>query len=150
MSASSRTGRKIKTGKPVSEVDLEVLCSLVLTQTPDVDLFILLDSYPRTAEYLEFAIRGIIGMNPEDVSARFEEFVHRHPELNSKQIRFLSLLKNHIAKCGSIELDRLYEAPFTTIDTNGIDGVFTDNAHINELLDILATFRPRHADLQVN
>lgn len=144
------TLQKIKTGKPVSEVDLEVLCSLVLTQTPDVDLFILLDSYPRTAEYLEFAIRGIIGMNPEDVSARFEEFVHRHPELNSKQIRFLSLLKNHIAKCGSIELDRLYEAPFTTIDTNGIDGVFTDNAHINELLDILATFRPRHADLQVN
>jgi type I restriction enzyme R subunit len=50
------------------------------------------------------------------------------------------LLKNHITKFGSIELERLYEPPFTTIDGGGLDGVFTNEEQINELLAIIASF----------
>ena len=46
--------------------------------------------------------------------------------LNSAQLRFLDLLLNHIAKYGSIEVARLYEAPFTTVHTDSLDGLFPD------------------------
>jgi type I site-specific restriction endonuclease len=78
----------------------------------------------------------------EVVRRRFADFVHKHPQLTAKQTRFLSLLQNHIAKYGSIEIDRLYEPPFTTVDSNGLDGVFSAEAEIDELIDILDTFSP--------
>jgi type I restriction enzyme R subunit len=103
----NETLRRIKEGDPVSDDDLRSLCSLVLTQDPDLDLQNLLDYYPETAGHLDLAIRGIIGLDPAAVQQRFSEFVQRHTTLNSMQIRFLSMLQNHIAKYGSIELDRL-------------------------------------------
>jgi type I restriction enzyme R subunit len=134
--------QKIKRGQPVSERDLEELCALVLAQDPSLNLRDLEVHFPELADHLDLAIRGIIGLQPEAVDVRFHDFVHRHPELNSKQIRFLSLLKNHLTKFGSIEVERLYEPPFTAIDGGGLDGVFTNEEQINELLTIIASFNP--------
>jgi type I restriction enzyme R subunit len=111
-----------------------------------VDLRDLSAHYPDLADNLDIVIRSIIGMDAQAVNERFEDFVHRHPILNSKQLRFLALLKNHLTRFGSIEIERLYDAPFTTIDSDGIDGVFRDDAQINELLDIIATFDPPQAE----
>jgi len=58
------------------------------------------------------------------------------------QLRFLDLLQNHIAKYGAIEVGRLYEQPFTTISAGGLDGVFEDEAQIDELLGIINSFKP--------
>lgn len=132
--------KKIRAARPVSESDLEELCALVLAQDPNVNLRDLEIHFPDLADHLDLAIRGIIGLQPEAVDARFHEFVHRHPSLNSKQLRFLSLLKNHITKFGSIELEKLYEPPFTSVDSSGLDGVFTNEEQIDELLTIIASF----------
>ena len=51
------------------------------------------------------------------------------------------MLQNHIARHGSVEIDRLYEDPFTTIHADGLDGVFTDEDQIQELIRIIDTFR---------
>ncbi|MEW6736002.1 MAG: DEAD/DEAH box helicase family protein [Acidobacteriota bacterium] len=136
----SETLQKIKAGQSVTEADLRELCSLVLAQSPDLDLELLKELYPDTAGHLDYAIRRIIGLDAAAVHERFEKFVHEHL-LNSKQISFLSLLENHIAKYGAIELDRLYEVPFTSVDSNGIDGVFNDT-EVNELIGIINTFKP--------
>lgn len=140
---SNQTLRKIKRGEPVSPQDLEALCSLVLLQHPDVDLTVLKDHYGDTAMTLELVIRSLIGMDPEAVQQRFSAFVHKHPQLSAKQTRFLSMLQNHIAKHGVIEIDRLYEPPFTTLDSNGPDGIFERDDIIDELLNILETFKPK-------
>ncbi|MBK9437650.1 MAG: hypothetical protein IPN51_06610 [Chloracidobacterium sp.] len=50
-------------------------------------------------------------------------------------MRFLTLLKNHLSKYGSIGMERLYQDPFTSLDSNGIDGVFADKS--NEIIEIL-------------
>ncbi len=134
------TLQKIKQGEPVSDHDLDALTALILTQNPDIDLNILKSFYEETAITLEFIIRSLIGMEPEAVRQRFADFVHKHPQLTAKQTHFLSLLQNHIAKNGSIEIDRLYEPPFTTVDSNGLDGVFAAETEIDELIDILDTF----------
>ncbi len=137
---TSETLRRIKAGKPVARKDLEELVSLVLTQSPALDLKQLERLYPKTAGHLDLAIRRIIGLDAGAVEQRFQEFLQHHPGLRAQQVRFLSLLKSLIASAGAIELNRLYEPPFTTLDSDGIDGVFEDERQIDELLDLIASF----------
>lgn len=139
---TNETLKRIKSGQPVSDTDLEALTSLVLTQDPLLNLHDLVDYYPECAGHLDLAIRGIIGLDAAAVAKRFTTFVQQHASLNSSQIRFLDLLQNHIAKYGSIELGRLYEAPFTAIHTDSIDGLFPDEEQASELIDILEHFQP--------
>jgi type I restriction enzyme R subunit len=136
------TLQRIKAGQSVSEDDLQALTSLVLTQEPDLDLTDLMEYYPETAGHLDMAIRSIIGLDATAVQARFAEFVRHHPTLNARQIKFLELLQNHISRYGSIEIDRLYEDPFTTLHNDGVDGIFHDDAQIGDLLAIVESFKP--------
>jgi type I restriction enzyme R subunit len=137
------TLQKIKSGEPVNGQDLEDLCSLVLTQEPGLDLRDLTDYYPESAGHLEQAIRGIIGLDAQAVHDRFTRFVHQHAGLASHQVKFLDLLQNYISQYGSIEVDRLYEPPFTILDSDGLDGVFPDEALAQELLSVIDSFRPQ-------
>lgn len=132
------TLQKIRRGETVSVEELHRLTSLVLTQNPDVHLDVLTEFY-ETAAPLDFIIRSIVGMDPAVVQGRFQAFVQQHPGLTAKQTRFLSLLQNHITQNGTIEVDRLYEDPFTSVDAGGLDGVFPDG-QADELVAIVNTF----------
>lgn len=134
--------KKIRRGEPVSENDLTSLTSLVLIQNPDVNLDLLYEFFPESAPPLDFIIRTIVGMEPEAVEARFAAFSRKFAE-NAKQTHFLRLLKNHIRKYGAITVEKLYEEPFTSIDSNGLDGVFSDEAQIDQLIHIIDTFQPQ-------
>ena len=138
----NETLQKIKSGKPVSNTDLSALTSLILTQNPNVDKDVL-EEFFRTAVPLDHAIRSIIGMDAEVVNERFVAFITAHPALNSSQIAFLNLLKNHISRYGSIGIEQLYEPPFTTLHSNGLDGIFADEDMVQELIGIIDAFRPK-------
>lgn len=133
--------QKIRRGEPVSDKDLTSLTSLVLTRNPDVNLELLREFFPNSAPPLDFIIRTIVGMEPEAVELRFADFSRKFAE-NAKQTHFLRLLQNHIRKYGVITVEKLYEDPFTAIDSNGLDGVFSDEAQINQLIHIIQTFQP--------
>ncbi len=135
---------KIRHAEPVTGTDLQALTSLVLTQHPDVDLSVLQEYYPDIAAPLDFVIRTIVGLDREVVARRFDEFARRHPSLTAKQMRFLALLQNHIVQNGTVTIDRLYEPPFTTIDHEGLDGVFPDESLIAGLTSIIQSFEPPH------
>jgi len=137
----NETLQKIKAGEPVSDQDLQALTSLVLTQEPDLDLNDLVDYYPETAGHLDLAIRRIIGLDANAVRSTFEQFVRKHPTLNSMQIQFLDMLQNYIAKNGAIELEKLYDQPFTSISSEGVDGVFSET-EIDDLIAIVERFQP--------
>ena len=139
---TNSTLKKIRAGEAVTQLDLEALNSLIHLERPDVDLNILKEFYQETAHGLEQILRSIIGMDAVAVEQHFAEFVRRHPGLKARQIRFLGLLKNHISKFGVIAIDRLYEPPFTTVDSEGPDGVFRDEAQMDDLIAILEAFKP--------
>ena len=139
---TNTTLQKIRARVPVSEADIQALVSLVLVQSPNASREVLEQFFSETAVPLEFAIRSVVGLDPDAVASRFTEFAQKHPTLTAKQTRFLSLLQNHIARFGSITLDHLYEQPFTVVDVNGLDGVFTKPEEIDDLLDILDGFIP--------
>ena len=140
------TLRRIRAGEPVSEADLQALVSLVLTQSPNASQPVLAEFFRTTAEPLEFVIRSIIGMDADAVHGKFADFARKHPKLTAKQTRFLGLLQNHIARYGSINLEKLYDAPFTVIDADGLDGVFENEDEINDLLRVIRAFGPPQAD----
>lgn len=122
----SVTLQKIKSGVPVTEKDIDELISLVLTQNPGVNLKTLQEFYPETAGHLDLAIRRVIGLAPEYLDGQFTKFVRNHPELNATQLRFIQMLKNHISKYGTLKLENLFEAPFTTIHSEGVYGIFSE------------------------
>lgn len=132
--------KKIRSGEPVSDREIDVLVSLILTQNPDVRRENLEEFFSETAVPLYLAIRTIIGMDPEAVRDKFASFVQKHPKLSAKQTRFLALLQNHIARYGTIEVERLYDAPFTVIDADGPDGVFENEVDLTDLIKIVRSF----------
>ena len=139
---TNATLQRIRAGEPVSDADIQALVSLVLVQSPDASRDVLAEFFADTAVPLDHAIRTIVGLDPDTVAARFADFARRHPLLTAKQTRFLGLLQNHIARFGSITIDRLYEQPFTVVDADGLDGVFVKPEEIDDLLEILVAFAP--------
>lgn len=131
---------KIRLGELVSDREVDSLVSLILTQNPDVPREYLEEFFSETAGPLYLAIRMIVGMDPDAVREKFTAFVQKHPKLSAKQTRFIALLQNHIARYGTIEVDRLYDAPFTVIDADGPAGVFEDEAHLTDLINIVRSF----------
>ncbi len=132
--------KSIRAGLPVPPQAIETLVDDVLLQDPDLHLEELLVHYPNKSESLELAIRQVIGLDGERVEAHFKSFVQQYPSLNANQIRFLDMLKSYLSSYGNIELEKLWEAPFTNIDSAGVDGVFTDGEQVDALLDILKDF----------
>jgi type I restriction enzyme R subunit len=135
--------QKIRRGESVSNQTWTRLVSLTLTQNPDVNLELLREFFPDaqphrwTSSSVNHCWNGT-----EVVEQRFASFARRFAE-NSRQTLFLRLLKNHIQKYGVITIDKLYEDPFTAIASDGLDGVFANEDHIDELINIIQTFQPQ-------
>src|SRR5690606_35247167 len=139
MVASNHTLQKIRTGEPIAEQDLKSLTSAILTSHPSVSLDVLNEFYGRTAAQLHETVREIIGSDPQAIEEHFKGFLHAHPTLTAQQVRFMNLLKNYIAQHGSIVIETLYDAPFTSVSHEGIDGVFKP-ADVGELIAVLKPF----------
>jgi type I restriction enzyme, R subunit len=139
---SDPTLMKIRNGEKVSEADIQALVSMILTQSPNASKDVLTEFFRSVAGPLDFVIRSIIGLEPTVVARRFSEFARKHPAITAKQTRFLGLLQNHIARHGSITVDRLYEQPFTVVDADGLDGVFEREDEVKDLIQVINTFGP--------
>jgi len=123
----------------VTDSELDQLNSLMHTRNPDVDLGTLREFFPDTAVPLGQILRSIVGLDNVAVNERFTAFAQKH-HLSSEQLRFLTLLKDHIRQFGAITTDALFNPPFTRIHTEGLVGVFPIEAQHTELVGIVNTF----------
>ena len=87
--------KKIRAGDTVSDREIELLVSLILTQYPDVRREHVEEFFSEFADPLYLAIRAIIGIDPDVVREKFTAFAQKHPKLSVKQTRFHALLQNH-------------------------------------------------------
>jgi type I restriction enzyme R subunit len=133
------TLRKLRLGEGLTNGDLDALTSLTLTQSNDVKLDWLREFYPDTQQ-LEKELRSIVGLDAKMVNEHFAVFFHKHPSLTSLQIAFLNLLQKHIQTYGPMRLADLYEAPFTHMNAEGPDGIFTDETQLSDLINVLHSF----------
>lgn len=117
--------QKIRAGQRVTDQDLATLNALVHTQNPNVDLTTLKAFYPESTARLDQILRTIVGLDEKEIEAKFTDFVQTvHSNMNAKQQRFIGLLKNHLCRYGYVEIEQLYQAPFTSLHDDGLDGVF--------------------------
>jgi type I restriction enzyme R subunit len=128
--------RKIKAGKPITESELDTIAALVIAQEPGLNIRDLIEYHPDLTGDLSAVIRTLIGLDADMVEQRFTNFAQNY-KLNSIQMRFLDLIKNHIRKYGAIELTKLYEDPFTAFSQEGLDGIFPEHDQADELIDLI-------------
>ncbi|MFY3743304.1 DEAD/DEAH box helicase family protein [Anaeromyxobacter sp. Red801] len=136
---------RIRAGQAVSEAELEALSDLVLKIDDKANVKFLAGRDPETRRSLLTVFRGLVKLDAAAVEKAFTGFVAKHPRLSAQQLRFLQVLQNYIAQNGGIEIERLYEPPFTTIHAESVDGVFTTPEDVDDLLGILSAFEPKLA-----
>jgi type I restriction enzyme R subunit len=137
--------QRIRAGKTVRDEELEELAKLVLQVDDKANVKHLAGHDPETRRSLLTVFRGLVGLDAAAVEQAFTDFVHKHPRLSSQQLRFLQVLQNYISQNGGIEIERLYEPPFTTIHAESVDGVFPAPGDVDDLLAILSIFEPKRA-----
>lgn len=130
--------QKIKSGQGLTGKDFEQILSLIMVQNPSLDKQTLQEFFPST-EKLEQVLMTISGMDEAYIKAKFADFVQKY-HLTARQNQFLSMLQNQIIANNGINFARLYQAPFTSLDKDSIDGVFS-SVQADELFEILDNFK---------
>jgi len=132
--------QKLKLGQAISEAEARELAELLHDEHPHITEELLRQVYKnKKARFMQF-IRHILGQEPlksfpDEVSAAFDQFIRAHTTLNSRQLEFISLLKNFIIEREKVEKRDLINAPFTVIHPQGIRGVFAP-AEITDILQL--------------
>ncbi len=130
--------QKIRAGLPVGADELRELAEQVVFEDPDLNVDDLLVHFPNKANRLDLAIRQVVGLDADAVNRHFTTFVQKYPGLSSFQMRFLALVQQHIVNYGKLGIGELYEEPFVQLHIEGVDGVFTEDEQVNDLLDLIA------------
>ena len=130
---------KLRRGEFITTEELGKLNSLLHTRNPDVDLATLREFYPDTAVQLTQILRGIVGLDHTAVDVQFSTFAQAHA-LNSQQLRFLALLKDHIRQFGAIAIGQLFGAPFNTVHAEGLGGIFPNPTQLDEVVRLVRAF----------
>jgi type I restriction enzyme R subunit len=84
-------------------------------------------------------LRSIVGLDYQAVDDKFSNFARSHT-LNSQQLRFLALLKEHIRQFGAIEVSKLFDAPFNSVHAEGLGGVFPNQNQLEEVVRLVRDF----------
>ncbi|MGN9765228.1 DEAD/DEAH box helicase family protein [Micromonospora sp. SD12] len=100
----------------------------------------------QTTDGLGLFIRSLVGLDRAAAVEAFDEFlVGRSPTKN--QMHFIHMIIGHLTQNGMMEVDRLYESPFTEIAPHGPESLFASD-DVDRIVSILksvrATAAPAH------
>ena len=129
---------KVRRNQPLTKTDLEELEKiLVEAGAPSTHIATV------KQQGLGLFIRSLVGLDREAAKEAFASFL-KGKSLTANQIEFVDLIINHLTEHGTIEPERLYESPFTDINSRGVEGVFSP-PQVRELLSIVSTVRENAA-----
>lgn len=112
---------KLKFNKPLTELDIEQL-EKILFENSDIGSREQLQTIQEGKGLGKF-IRSIIGVERTEIEKVFSEYLDNN-KFNSNQIRFVETIIDYIKCNGTMDTGKLFEQPFTFINTEGLDGVF--------------------------
>ena len=88
-------------------------------------------------------IRSLVGMDREAAKQAFGQFLSGKVQ-SANQIEFINLIIDHLTEHGVMDPGLLYESPFTDINPQGPEGLFT-SAQVDDLVMLLQETRERAA-----
>ncbi|MGN7158086.1 DEAD/DEAH box helicase family protein [Dietzia cercidiphylli] len=124
---------KVRTGKPLTEVDLASLEELLARSGAGgaEDLGRAVENARGLARF----VRSLIGLDRQTATEAFAEFLHGRTATAS-QIDFVNLIITHLTRHGEMDPSLLFEAPFTDSAPQGPTQLF-DQDQTQRLVSVL-------------
>jgi type I restriction enzyme, R subunit len=98
----------------------------------------------QTSEGLGLFIRSLVGLDRETAKAAFGDFLSKSTA-SANQIEFINLIIDHLTHHGIMDPGLLYESPFTDINTQGPEGIFS-RSQVDSLVMVLENIRATALD----
>lgn len=119
------TIHKLRTNQPITSSELKELEKMLFEQSDLGTHEQFVNAYGE--QPLGAFIRSIVGLDISAANNAFSSFIN-NPSLNASQIRFVNTIIQYLSTNGVITADKLFEPPFTEINSNGLLGVFNHEA----------------------
>jgi type I restriction enzyme R subunit len=132
------TLQKLKRNKPITPSDIQEL-ERILFASGD---FGTKEDFERAFENtknLGLFIRNLVGLDREEAKRAFNDFLDGQ-RYNSNQIEFVNMIIDYLTKNGVMDVALLYQPPYTSYDSNGLSGVFSDNEAM-KIVEILTEIK---------
>lgn len=132
--------QRLRRNQPLTTTDLTELERMLIEAGGSPEL---INQAKEQNHGLGIFIRSLVGLDKEAATQAFSEFISG-TTATSSQIMFINLIVQYLTENGVMEPDRLYESPFTDINPQGPDGVFS-SATVDQMIDVLLEIRQRAA-----
>ncbi len=135
------TIHKVRWNEPLTAADLGELEKMLIDAgvgTSDE-----LDRAKRESNGLGLFIRSLVGLDREAAKRAFGNFLSGKAT-TANQIEFINLIIDHLTEHGVMEPELLYESPFTDINPQGPESIFS-SAETNDIIRLLEEIRKRAA-----
>lgn len=130
--------QRLRRNQPLTLSDLEALEKMLLeaggTQA-------LISEAKAQSHGLGIFIRSLVGLERDVAMQAFSEFLQNRAA-TANQIEFVNLIVEELTQTGVMEPGRLFESPFTDINTQGPLGVFQP-AQVTHIVGVLTQIRER-------
>ncbi|MFD3757488.1 DEAD/DEAH box helicase family protein [Streptomyces sp. NPDC058622] len=129
--------RKIRRNRQITALDLSELEKIFveagLGTTADID-------HVKDAKGgLGLFLRSLTGLEREAAALAFETF-QQGTALTAQQHRFVHELIDYLARNGTMDVDALYESPFTALAPTGPEAIFPE-AEVDALVSVIQSIR---------
>jgi type I restriction enzyme, R subunit len=91
-------------------------------------------------------IRKLVGLDRKAAKQAFNKYLQTQ-NFNANQIRFVEMIIDYLTQNGVMDPGKLYEAPFTNLHQDGLDGVFSNDNDIEGIIAIVTEFN-KNADFR--
>ncbi len=132
---------KLRMNEALTTLDLEEL-ERMLTEN-GIAKREYLDQAKTESHGLGLFVRSLVGMDREAAKKALAGFISGKA-LAANQIEFVNLIIEHLTDNGAMQVESLYESPFTDITPQGPDGLFS-SSQVEELVAVLTSVRARAA-----
>ena len=128
---------KLRFNQPLTATDLSELERILLEAGVGTPAH--LEQAKQNSQGLGVFIRSLVGLNREAAKQAFGAFLSSSTATDN-QIEFINLIIDHLTHYGIMSPSLLYESPFTDINSQGPEGVFS-LVQLDSLVSVLETIR---------
>ena len=126
--------RKLRSNEPLRTDDISSLEAMLFADDGPGDREQFETTF-GTDEPLSLLVRRIVGLTREAANGVFAEFL-AGGNYSPTQIEFVNTIVNHLVANGVVEVEELFEMPFSQYNEEGVSGVFPeDDERIRDLLN---------------
>jgi type I restriction enzyme, R subunit len=138
------TIHKLRFNQPLTATDLSELERILLEA--GIGKHDDLEQAKQTSQGLGGFIRSLVGLNREAAKQAFGDFLGESIA-TANQIEFINLIIDHLTHHGIMDPGLLYESPFTDINAQGPEGVFSQK-QVDSLVTVLERIRAAATEIQ--